>query len=109
MLAEITLNGLQLSALNPEILHVPERFTVRGVAKILHKSIVCASRDSLQIKIFNEINLRVPALRFKGALADVVVAGGAREGEVVGEQVIESVQVLVFPGRIPLVDKFLVC
>jgi hypothetical protein len=36
--AEITLNGLQLSVLDLEILHVPERFTVRGVAKILRQS-----------------------------------------------------------------------
>jgi hypothetical protein len=53
--AEITLNGLQLSVLDSEILHVPERFTVLGVAKILHKSIPRASGDSLQIKMSNEI------------------------------------------------------
>jgi hypothetical protein len=75
--AEITLNGLQLSVLDSEILHVPERFTVLGVAKILHKSILRASADSLQIKMSNEIDLCLPASRFESALADVVVAGNA--------------------------------
>jgi hypothetical protein len=73
--AEITLNGLQLSVLDSEILHVPERFTVLGVAKILHKSILRASGDSLQVKMSNEIDLCFPASRFESALADVVVAG----------------------------------
>jgi hypothetical protein len=75
--AEITLNGLQLSVLDSEILHVPERFTVLGVAKILHKSILRASADSLQIKMSNEIDLCLPPSRFESALADVVVAGNA--------------------------------
>src|ERR1700677_2477146 len=75
--AEITLNGLQLSVLDSEILHVPERFTVLGVAKILHKSILRASSDSLQVKMPNEIDLSFPALLFERALADVVVAGRA--------------------------------
>jgi hypothetical protein len=75
--AEITLDGLQLSVLNSEILHVPERFTVRGVAKILHKSIIRASGDSLQVKMPNEIDLCFPALLFESALTDVVVAGRA--------------------------------
>ena len=86
MCAEITLDRFQLSVLDADILHVPERFTVFGVAKILHKSIVRSSGDPLQVKMFNEINLCVPALRFESALADVVVAGRARKGEVVGEQ-----------------------
>jgi len=73
--AEITLNGLQLSVLDSEILHVPERFNVLGVAKILHKSILRASGDSLQVKMSNEIDLCFPASRFESALADVVVAG----------------------------------
>jgi len=73
--AEITLNGLQLSVLDSEILHVPERFTILGVAKILHKSILRASGDSLQVKMSNEIDLCFPASRFESALADVVVAG----------------------------------
>ena len=75
MRAEITLNGLQLSVLDSEILHVPERFTVLGVAKILHKSILRASGDSLQVKMSNEIDLCFPASRFESALAVVVVAG----------------------------------
>ena len=75
MRAEITLNGLQLSVLDSEILHVPERFTVLGVAKILHKSILRASGDSLQVKMPNEIDLCFPASRFESALADVVVSG----------------------------------
>ena len=77
MRAEITLNGSQLSVLDSEVLHVPERFTVRGVAKILHKSIIRASGDSLQVKMANEIDLCFPALLFESALADVVVAGRA--------------------------------
>src|SRR5450755_3590595 len=77
LLAEITLNGLQLSVLDSEILHVPERFPVLGVAKILHKSILRASGDSFQVKMSNEIGLCFPASRFESALADVIVAGGA--------------------------------
>ena len=77
MRAEITLHGLQLSVLDSEILHVPQRFTVRGVAKILHKSVVRAGGDPLQVKMFDEIDLRFPALLFESALADVVVAGRA--------------------------------
>ena len=77
MRAEITLNGLQLSILDSEILHVAEGFTVLGVAKIFHKSILRASGDSLQVKMSNEIDLGFPALRFERALADVVVAGRA--------------------------------
>jgi hypothetical protein len=106
--AEITLNGFQLSVPDSEILHIPERFTVLGVAKILHKSIVRASGDPLQVKMFNEINLCVPALRFESVLADVVVGGRARKGEVVGEQDIESAQVLLFPRRVPLTYNLLV-
>src|SRR5258707_14389448 len=106
--AEITLNRFQLSVLDAEILHVPERFTVLGVAKILHKSILRARGDSLEVKVSNEINLRVPTLRFESALADVVVAGRARKGEVVGEQHIERAQILLFPRRVPLADDLLV-
>src|SRR5260221_14314084 len=78
--AEITLNGLQLPVLDSEILHVPERFAVLGVAKILHKSILRASGDSLKVKMSNELNLCVPALRLESTLADVVVAVRARKG-----------------------------
>ena len=108
MCAEIALNRFQLSVLDAEILHVPERFTVLGVAKILHKSILPASGDSLEVKVTNEINLCVPALRFESALADVVVAGRARKGEVVGEQDIERGQLFLFPRLIPLTDDLLV-
>jgi hypothetical protein len=106
--AEITLDGLQLSVLDPEILHVPERFTVLGVAKILHKSIVRASADPLELEMSNETNLCVPALRLESTLADVVVAGRARKGEVIGEQGIERAQVLLFPRPIPLTDDLIV-
>src|SRR5258708_16621588 len=106
--AEITLNGLQLSVLDPEILHVPERFTVRGVAKILDKSVVRAGGDPLQVKMFDEIDLRFPALLFESALADVVVAGRACKGEVVGEQAIHGAPVLLLPGCVPLPDNLLV-
>src|SRR5229473_5159666 len=100
--AEITLNGLQLSVLDSEILHVPERFTVPGVAKILHKSILRASGDSLQLKMPNEIDLCFPASRFESALADVVVASRACKGEVIGEQAIHWAPVFLLPCRVPL-------
>jgi hypothetical protein len=45
------------------------------VAKILHKSILRTTGDSLEVKVSNEINLCVPTLRFESALAGVVVAG----------------------------------
>src|ERR1700683_1335656 len=106
--AEITLNGLQLSVLDSEILHVAERFTVLGVAKILHKSILRASGDSLQVKVFNEIDLCFPASHFESALADVVVAGRACKGEVIGEQVIHWVPVFLLPGCVPLPGYLLV-
>ncbi len=106
--AEITLDGLQFSVLNSEILHVAERFTVLGVAKILHKSIVRARDHSLDLEASDEINLCVPASGFESALADVVVAGGAGEGEVVGKQEIEGGQVLIFPSRVPLTDELVV-
>jgi hypothetical protein len=108
LLAEITLNGSQLSVLDLEILHVPERFTVFGVAKILHKSILRASDDSLQIKMSNEIDLGFPASRFESALADVIVAGGAGKGEVIGEQAIHWAPVFLLPGRVPLPDYLIV-
>src|SRR5271154_224703 len=106
--AEITLNGLQLSVPDSEILHVPERFTVLGVAKILHKSILGASGDSFQVKMSNEIDLRFPASRFERALADVVVAGRACKGEVIGEQPIHRSPVFLLPGCVPLPDNLLV-
>src|SRR5579872_980569 len=106
--AEITLDGFQLSALDSKVLHIPERFTVLCVAKILHKSIVRTSAESLQVKLSNEINLCVPALRLEFAFADVVVACRAGKGEVVGEQGIERAQVLVFPRSVPLTDDLLV-
>jgi hypothetical protein len=68
-----------------------------AVAKILPKSIVWAGADPLQIKMSDEINLCVPAFGFESALADVVVAGRARKGKVVGEQNSERAQILFFP------------
>ena len=106
--AEITLNRFQLSVRDSKVLLIPERFTVLSVAKILHKSIVRTSADSLQVKMSNEINLCVPALRLEGAFADVVVAGRAAKGEGVSEQGIESAQVLVFPRSVPFTDDLLV-
>ena len=108
LLAEITLNGLQLSVLDSEILHVPERFAVLGVTKILHKGIVRASGDSLQVKLANEIDLCFPALLFESALADVVVTGGAAKGEVIGEQTIHRAPVFLLPGCVPIPDYLLV-
>ena len=108
MLAEITLNGLQLSVLDSEILHIPERFTVLGMAKILHKNIFRATGDSLQVKMSNEIDLCFPASRFESALADVVVAGRACKGEVIGEQAIQWAPVFLLPGCVPLPGYLLV-
>jgi hypothetical protein len=99
--AEITLNGFQLSALDSEILDIPKRFAVLGVAKILHKSIVPACSDLFQVNMTNEGNLCVPALRFESALADVVVASRACKGEVVGEHGIKCAKVLFLPSRVP--------
>ena len=108
MCAEIARNRIQLSARESKVLHIPERFTVLCVAKILHKSVVCTSADSLQVKMSNQINLCVPALRLEGAFADVVVAGRAGKCEVVGEQAIERAQVLAFPCSVPFTDDLLV-
>ena len=44
---EITLNRFQLSVLDSQILHIPEQLTVRGMAKIFHKSILRASGNPL--------------------------------------------------------------
>src|SRR5216683_7575018 len=44
----------------------------------------------------------------KVLFADVVVAGRARKGEVVGEQHIERAQILLFPRRVPLTDDLFV-
>jgi hypothetical protein len=56
----------------------------------------------------NEINLCVPALRFEGAFADVVVVVRARKGEVVGEQSVKRLQVFLFPCQVPLADDLFV-
>jgi len=58
--------------------------------------------------VSNEINLCVPALRFESALADVVVAGRARKGEVVGEQHIERVQIFFSHAayHLPMISSF---
>src|SRR5215472_6511833 len=106
--AEITLNGFQLSVLDSEILHVPERFTVLGVAKILHKSIIRVSGDPLQVKMSNEINLCFPAARLESALADVVVVIRTRKSKVVRQQGVERVPVLLLPPPVPLPDDLLV-
>src|SRR5579863_5182838 len=106
--SEIAFNGFQLSILDSQILDIPERLTVLGVAEIFHKGIVGPGGDSLQVKMFNEIDLCIPALCLESALANVVVAGGAREREIVGKQHIERAQVLPFPRPVPLADDLLV-
>jgi hypothetical protein len=62
---EITLKGFQLPVPDSKIFHVPERFTVLGVAKILHKSIVRTSGDPLQVKMFDETTLCIPSGYFE--------------------------------------------
>src|ERR1700677_70241 len=79
--AEIALKRFNLSVLDSEIFHVPERFTVLCVTKILHKSVLRSSGHPLQVNMFNEFNLCVPASRFESTLADMVVACRARKGE----------------------------
>src|SRR5580692_6106412 len=93
---------MQLSVLDSEILHLAERFTVLGVAKILHKSILCARGDLFQVKMSDEIDLRFPASRFESALADVVITGRACKVEVIGEQAIHRAPVFLLPGCVPL-------
>jgi hypothetical protein len=45
---------------------------------------VAASDELLQIKPTDKIDLCLPASCFEDALTDVVVAGRARKGEIVG-------------------------
>ena len=68
-----------------------------------------ASGHALQIKSIDKVNLCIPALRFESALTDVVVAGRAREGKVVGHQGLKLTLVLFLPCLVPASDNFLVC
>src|SRR5260370_12206234 len=54
--AEIALDGLHLFVSESEILHVPERFTILGTAKIFHKCLVAVSDHLLQFKPFYQAN-----------------------------------------------------
>src|SRR5271155_4187378 len=79
------------------------------MAKILHKRLVATSVHPLQIKSIDKVNLCIPALRFESALTDVVVAGRAREGKVVGHQGLKLTLVLFPPCLIPPRENFFVC
>src|SRR6516162_5101518 len=48
--SEIALDGLHLFVLEPEIIHVAERFAVLGPAKILHKRLVCRFRSPAPVQ-----------------------------------------------------------
>jgi hypothetical protein len=50
---EITLDGIDLFTSEPQILHIPERLTVRGVTDVHHKHVVAASNHALQVKPFD--------------------------------------------------------
>ena len=67
----------------------------------------CHFRTPLQIKSIDKVNLCIPALRFESALTDVVVAGRAGEGKVVGHQGLKLTLVLFLPCLIPPAGQFL--
>src|ERR1700722_8592015 len=83
LIAEITLERGNLVALERKVLDIPERFAVLCPANILHEHLGSLAEHRLQLEPIDERALRVPTLRFVRALADVIVARGAGEREVV--------------------------
>src|SRR5580658_8794039 len=102
---EVALDGLQFVIPQPQILHVAERLSVRGMTEVHHKCLVAAAEYPLQVKTLDKILLRLPALRFESALTDVVVTGCARKCEVVRQQDVDRLPVLSLPCRIPFADS----
>jgi hypothetical protein len=105
---EVALDGLQLVISKAHIFDVAECFAILGATNVHHKRLVAASKYALQVKPLDKINLCLPALRFEGALTDVVVTGCARKCEVVRQQDVDRVPVLLLPCRIPIADSLVV-
>src|ERR1700722_8877726 len=101
---EVALDGLHLVIFKPEILDVAERFAVFSATKVHNKRFLASSKYTQQVKPLDKINLRLPALRFKRTLTDVVVTGCARKCEVVRQQEVDRKPVLLLPCRIPFAD-----
>src|ERR1700722_14590119 len=70
---EITLDGHHLFTSEPQILNVPEGFTVRGVTDVHHKRLVAGSNPPLQVKPFDKSILCVPASCLESTFTDVIV------------------------------------
>src|SRR5450755_2295752 len=77
---------------------LPSLVWQRYFTKASSAPVVIRSRS----KCPNEINLCFPASRFESALDDVVIAGRARKGEVIGEQPIHWAPVFLLPSCVPL-------
>src|SRR5580693_3453714 len=105
---EVALDGLELVTPKADIFDVAERFAVLGLTDVKHKRFVTASKHPLQVEPLDKINLSLPALRFEGALADMVVAGCAGKCEVVRQQDVDRVPVFLLPCRVPFADSLIV-
>src|SRR5579863_1734049 len=101
---EVTLDGLDLVTFEPQILHVPERLTVRGVTEIHHKRLIARSSHVLQVEPPDEGSLCVPASCLESALTDVGV-DRACKCEVVGQQHVERAPILDLPALIVFPDS----
>src|SRR3984957_9431132 len=101
LVAEVTLERGDLVALDRKVLHVPEHFAFLGKANVLHEHLVSAAEHRLQVEPVDQRDLRVPTLRLERALADVIVARGAREGELVRGGAVKEPPLLPPPRRIP--------
>src|ERR1700722_7484200 len=106
--SKVALNSLQLVISKANIFDVAECFAILGPTNVHYKRLVAASKYPQQVKALNKINLCLPALRFEGALADVVVTGRARKREVVRQQDVDRLPVFLLPCRIPFADRFVV-
>jgi hypothetical protein len=56
----------------------------------------------------NEVDLGLPTLLFESALADVIVAGRAGKGKVIGQHYVQRLPVFLFPRSIPFANEFFV-
>ena len=79
---EVALDGLKPGVAKPQILHIAETLPVLGPTNVQHERLIPTSIEALQVEARNKINLCRPALLLESTLADMVVAGCAREGEV---------------------------
>ena len=62
----------------------------------------------LELEVINEVDLRLPAARFEGALADVVVVVRARKGEVLVQYSVDWPPILFLPRLVIPSYDFLV-